>query len=81
VPAALLYALQNALLWPGGQLLPEALAPAFEPKLEQDGYPGLSQCAVLLPPLLLLDELGPDAEDPELEGVDEVDPVLFEDDE
>ena len=69
------------MLCPGGQLLPGALAPAFEPRLEQDGYPGLSQCAVLLPPLLLLDELGPDAEVPEVEADDEVDPVLFEEDE
>jgi len=36
---------------------------------------------VLLPPLLLLDELGPDAEVPEVEADDEVDPVLFEEDE
>jgi hypothetical protein len=53
------------------------------PSLEQDGYPGLSQCAVLLPllPLLLPDELDPVVEDPEVEGVDELGPVLLEDDE
>jgi hypothetical protein len=69
--AEAVYALQNALLCPGGQLVPGALFPASEPRLEQDGYRGLSQCAVLpappLLPLLLLvlpDESDPD--DPEL---------------
>jgi hypothetical protein len=48
------------------QLVPGAPFPPVEPKLEQDGYPGMSQCAVLPPPLLLpLPPLLPDEPDPD----------------
>ena len=74
------------MLCPGGQLVPGAPFPEAEPKLEQAGYPGPSQCAVLLPPPLLpLPALLPDESDLELilllsfEGVEDPDPLLLKD--